>query len=142
MELDPTGLAVIAVQVAAFLLLLIGVYPSKSREETANLIKHGVLSSVATALNLATVLVFMIPVFIRMVTFAPAASLASFPVTWVHAVLGVATLALAFVLVAFWLKEPLGELGCAKTWRLMKPVLAAWAVTIVIGAYIHLFGLM
>ena len=63
MQLDLTGLTVTAIQTTAFIMLLIGVYPANRRNDTANLIKHGLLITIATAINLATVLAGKVTVF-------------------------------------------------------------------------------
>ncbi len=141
MSLDPTGLAVTTVQVAGFLLLFIGVYPAKHREETISLVKHGLFATIVTSINLFTIFAFMVPVFVRIITVAPAASFTQFPVMWIHAIAGTITVVCAVIMISLWLLKPLGELGCAKTWRLMKPILATWALAIIIGAFIHFYQL-
>jgi hypothetical protein len=141
MPLDPAGLAVTAVQVAGFLLLLIGVYPAKRKEETISLVKHGLFATIVTSINLFTIFAAMVPVFVRIVTLAPAASFTQFPAMWVNAIAGTITVIYAVTMITLWLLKPLGELGCAKTWRLMKPILTTWALAIIIGASIHFYKL-
>jgi uncharacterized membrane protein len=141
-QLDPLGLAVIAIQVTGFLLLLVGVYPSKQREENANLFKHGLLSTVAVVVNLVTVFALMLPFFSKIVINTSGIGLAQFPVMWLHAAIGAVTIGSSVIMIASWLVQPLGELGCAKRWRLMKPTLVIWALAIAFGAFIHIYGLM
>jgi hypothetical protein len=141
MPLDPAGLAVTAVQVAGFVLLFIGVYPAKRREETISLVKHGLFATIVTSINLFTIFAVMVPVFARIVTLAPAAGFTHFPVMWIHAIAGTTAVVCAVTMIVLWLLKPLGELGCAKAWRLMKPILAIWALAIFVGAFIHFYQL-
>ena len=141
MQLDLFGSAVIVVLAAGFVLLLIGVYPQKLRENALNLVKHGIFSSIAIIVTLVSVFVVMTPVFAKIVSVAALASLFQFPVMWLHAVLGALTISLALVMIAMWLRSPIGELGCAKTWRLMKPTLIIWAAALVLGVFMSFVGL-
>ena len=141
MQLDLLGGAVIVAVVAGFILLLIGVYPSKLRENTLNLVKHGIFSTVATAVALVVVFAMMVPVFLKIVGATSLASFTQFPVMWLHALLGTLTIVSAVVIIAIWVKAPISELGCAKTWRLMKPTLTFWVATVVLGVFIYIYGL-
>jgi hypothetical protein len=141
MQLDLLGNTAIVALVAGFVLLLMGVYPSKLRENSLNLVKHGILSTVATAVALVFVFAAMIPVFSKIVGATSLGSFFQFPVMWFHAVLGLLTIGSAVVMIVIWVKAPIGELGCAKTWRLMKPTLAFWGATVVLGVFIYLYGL-
>jgi hypothetical protein len=142
LQLDPLGIAIIAVQIAGFLLLLVGVYPSKQREESANLVKHGLLSTAAVAVNLVTVFAAMIPVFSKIVINTSGSGFAQFPVIWLHAAVGAVTIGSSIIMIASWITQPLSELGCAKRWRLMKPTLIVWALAIALGAFIQIYGLI
>jgi hypothetical protein len=142
LQLDPLGIAIIAVQIAGFLLLLVGVYPSKQREESANLVKHGLLSTVAVAVNLIIVFAAMVPVFSKIVINTSGSGFALFPVMWMHAAVGSVTIGSSIIVLSSWIIQPLSELGCAKRWRLMKPTLIAWALAIALGAFINSYGLM
>ncbi len=140
-ELDPEGVAVIAAQIVVFLLPMIGVLTEEKRENTLNLIKHGFFSTAALLANVVMIFVFMIPVFSKIVGAAFASSLFQFPIMWLHAVTGVVAVVLGIVMVATWVRQPLADLGCAKTWKLMLPTLIAWAVALGLGVYVHVFGL-
>ncbi|HTY75074.1 MAG TPA: hypothetical protein VMD05_05860 [Candidatus Nanoarchaeia archaeon] len=139
MQIDLLGSAVTALLVAGFGLLLIGVYPSKARENTLNLVKHGIFSTIATVVTLISVFVFMIPTFAKTISSTFFTSFSQLPVMWLHAGLGVAALVSAIVMIASWVKEPISELGCAKTFRLMKPALAIWAATIALGILMYFY---
>jgi hypothetical protein len=141
-QIDAFSAAIIAVQIAGFLFLLVGVYPSKQREESANLVKHGILSFLAVALNLITIFAAMIPVFYEIVLNTEGVGFTQFPVIWLHALVGVLTIGSSIAIVASWIIQPLTELGCAKRWRLMKPTLAIWALSIALGIYIQVYGLI
>lgn len=142
LQLDPLDIAIIAVQIVGFLLLLVGVYPSKRREESANLVKHGLLSTVAVAVNLVTVFAAMVPVFSKIVFNSSGGGFALFPVVWLHAAVGAVTIGSSIIVLVSWIIQPLSELGCAKRWRLMKPTLIVWALAIALGAFINIYGIM
>jgi len=141
MQIDLLGSTVTVAMVVGFVLLLVGVFPSKLRENSLNLVKHGIFSTIATAVALVSVSAVMIPVFSKIVGVTSLASFSQFPVMWLHAVLGAMTIGLAIVMIAMWIKAPLGELGCAKTWRLMKPTLTLWAITVFLGIFMFIYGL-
>ncbi len=140
MQFDPLGFSIITLEVFALILFILFVYPRKLRDNTLNLVKHGILSSVASAVNLVAVFVVMIPVFWKVATFDFVASF-KFPIMWTHVSMGIVTISLTLSLVLLWLKEPISDLGCSKAWRLMKPIVAMWGLTVIFGAVIHLYGL-
>jgi hypothetical protein len=142
MELDPQGIIIIAIQIIAFTLLLIGVYPAKQREENKNLIKHGLFSTLAFGVNLVTVFTVMIPVFLKIVNGTSIGGFVQFPFMWAHALIGAVTLISSIVMIASWILAPITELGCAKRWRLMKPTLAIWAASIALGMLMHMYELL
>jgi hypothetical protein len=142
MQLDPQGITIITIQIAAFIMLLIGVYPAKQREENKNLVKHGLFSTLAFVINLATVFAVMIPVFIKIVNGTSINSFVQFPFIWAHALTGAVTLISSIIMIASWILAPITELRCAKRWRLMKPTLAIWAATIALGAIMHIYALL
>jgi hypothetical protein len=141
MELDPQSTIIIVIQIVAFLLLLIGVYPTKQREETKNLVKHGLFSTLAMVANLGTVFAVMLPVFLKIVSGNSMGNIVQFPFMWTHAILGAVTLISSLIMIVSWVLMPLNELGCAKRWRLMKPTLAIWAASIALGAVMHIYAL-
>jgi uncharacterized membrane protein YozB (DUF420 family) len=141
MQLDLFGIAITAVLAFGFVLLLIGVYSAKVRENSLNLLRHGFLSAVATVVTIGLVFWVMIPFFSQIVGFESIHSFVLFPVMWLHALLGAVSIGLAVVMLFLWVKQPLGELGCSKAWRFMKPTLAIWGVAILLGAFIHIHGL-
>jgi multisubunit Na+/H+ antiporter MnhB subunit len=142
MDLDFLGNIVTIIQVVTFVMLLIGVYPSKRREESKNLLIHGFLSTSALVANLVTIFLVMLPVFLKTLSGTSISNFTTFPFTYVHAVVGVLTLSSSIIIISFWFSEPLGELGCAKRWRLMKPTLAVWGFALVLGAAIHILGVL
>jgi hypothetical protein len=140
MTLDFEGTIVTIIQIIALILLTIGVYPYRIRTKNRNLIIHGFLSIVAMILNLATVFVVMLPglsstVFGELTLLQAAAVL-------FHVGLGLSAVVLGFVIIFSWITHPLGELGCARTWRLMIPTFAVWTATLVLGIIIFVFEII
>jgi len=140
MEVEVFDAAVSAVLVAVFVLLLVGVYSEKQRENSLNLVKHGLFSVSATLVTLVLVFWVMVPVFRDFVGAQSGGGFLSGYVVWLHAGLGVVTIGLAVVMIVAWVGRPLGELGCARAFRLMKPALAVWALTLGVGMYLVLWG--
>jgi hypothetical protein len=142
MALDFQGNIVSVIQVIALILLIIGVYPTRIRTKNRNLIMHGFLTILALALNLATVISVMVPVFSSSITLIGGLSILQSTIVWLHAVFGIAAIALGFVIIVSWILHPLGELGCSKAWRLMMPTFLIWAVALVLGLTIHIYNLV
>ena len=142
MALDLQGTLVSIVQIIALLLLIIGVYPYRIRTKNRNLIIHGFLSILAIALNLATVFSVMVPTFGTSLTAIAALPILQATVVWIHVATGIAAIAMGLVIIVSWVTHPLGELGCAKTWKLMIPTFIIWAVALVLGLIIHIFNIV
>ncbi len=79
-----------------FVLLLVRVYPSKKRENSLNLLKHGFLSATATVVTLVAFFSVMVPAFPE---FAGAAGMLQVSLVWLHAVLGILTFVLAVAMI-------------------------------------------
>jgi hypothetical protein len=142
MALDFQGNLVSVIQVIALVLLVIGVYPYRIRTKNRNLIMHGFLSILALALNLGTVIYVMIPTFSTSLTAMSALSILQLTIVWLHAAFGVAAIVLGFYIIITWIMHPLGELGCAKAWRLMLPTFLIWALALVLGLIIHVYDIV
>jgi hypothetical protein len=142
MALDFQGNVISVIQLIALILLVIGVYPTKIRTKNRNLIIHGFLSILALALNIATVISVMIPVFSSSISLIVGLSFLQATVVWLHAVLGVAAIILGFVIIGSWIIHPLGELGCSKAWRLMMPTFLIWAFTLALGLATHFYEII
>jgi hypothetical protein len=141
MELDP-GTIVSVIQVIALLLLIIGVYPYRIRTKNRNLIMHGFLSITAISLNISTVLYIMVPSFSGNFVSISNMSLIIAAVVWSHTVLCVIAVVLGLIIIFSWVTHPLGELGCAKTWRLMIPTFVIWAFAVALGLAIHFLDIL
>ena len=142
MALDLQGNIVSVIQIIALLLLIIGVYPYRIRTKNRNLIMHGFLSILALALNLATTITVMIPVFDTSIALINRLSILESIIVWVHFASGIAAILLGFVIIASWITHPLGELGCSKTWKLMIPTFLIWAIALILGLTIHIYSII
>ena len=142
LALDLQGTLVSIVQIIALLLLIIGVYPYRIRTKNRNLIIHGFLSILAISLNLATVFSVMVPTFGSSLDAIATLPILQATVVWVHVATGIAAIAMGLVIIVSWVTHPLGELGCAKTWKLMIPTFIIWAVALVLGLIIHIFNIV
>lgn len=142
MALDLLGNIVSVIQVIALLLLIIGVYPYRIRTKNRNLIMHGFLSILALALNLATTISVMIPVFSTSITLISRLSILQSTIVWLHIASGITAILLGFVIIASWITHPLGELGCSKRWKLMMPTFLIWTLALVLGIAIHIYNIV
>ena len=142
MALDLQGNIVSVIQIIALLLLIIGVYHYRIRTKNRNLIMHGFLSILALALNLATTITVMIPVFDTSIALINRLSILESIIVWVHVASGIAAILLGFVIIASWITHPLGELGCSKTWKLMIPTFLIWAIALILGLTIHIYSII
>lgn len=142
MAFDLDGNIISVIQVAALILLTIGVYPYRIRLKTRNLIMHGSLSILALALNISTVFYAMIPVFASEMATINALPVFQSSIIWLHLATGLAAIIMGFAIVISWVTHPLGELGCSKTWRLMIPTFVVWAFALVLGLAIHIFEII
>ncbi len=142
MALDLTGNIVIAVQILALVMLVVGVCPYRIRTKNRNLIMHGFLAITAVVLNLITVFYVMVPVFSEGIAGLIGVSMLGSAVVVAHAVLGTAAIVSGLIIIATWVTHPLGELGCNKMWKWMMPTFAVWATSLVLGAVIHIFEII
>ena len=142
MTLDFQGNIVTIIQVIALLLLIVGVYPYRIRTKNRNLIMHGFLSILALALNLATTITVMIPVFSTSITLISEWSILQSTIILLHVASGVVAILFGFVIIVSWVTHPLGELGCSKTWKLMIPTFLIWALALILGLTIHIYNIV
>ena|ERR1700690_1535398 len=141
MAFDFQGNIVSIIQIIALILLIIGVYPYRIRTKNRNLIMHGFLSILALTLNLATVIFVMIPTFSTSIALISRLSILQSTIVWLHVASGIAAIILGFVIIVSWIRQPLGELGCSKVWRLMMPTFLIWALALVLGLIIHIYNI-
>lgn len=142
MALDISATTVTIIQIAALILLTIGVYPYRIRTKNRNLIIHGFLSITALALNLFTVFAVMIPTLSSNIAQLNSFSIPEKTVVWLHVSLGAAAIVLGLTIIASWITHPLGELGCSRTWRLMIPTFAVWAAALALGIIIQVYNVI
>ena len=142
MALDFQGNIVSVIQVIALILLIIGVYPYRIRTKNRNLIMHGFLSILALALNLATTISVMIPIFSASISLITGLSILHSTIVWLHVASGIAAIILGFIIIISWILHPLGELGCSKAWRLMLPTFLIWTFALVLGLIIHIYSIV
>ena len=141
MVLDFQGNVVSVIQVIALILLIIGIYPYRIRAKNRNLIIHGFLSIFALGLNLATIISVMIPILSSRISYISGLPILQSTIVWLHVASGTVAVLLGFAIIVPWLLHPLGELGCSKAWRLMKPTFLIWALALVLGLTIHIFNI-
>jgi len=136
------GTLVSVIQIIALILLVIGVYPYRIRTKNRNLIIHGFLSILAIILNIATVIAVMLPTFGANLTAIAALPILQAITVWLHVGTGIAAITMGLIIIVSWVTHPLGELGCAKTWKLMIPTFIIWALALILGLIIHVYNIL
>jgi len=136
------GTLVSVIQIIALILLIIGVYPYRTRTKNRNLIIHGFLSILAIILNIATVIAVMLPTFGANLTAIAALPILQAITVWLHVGTGIAAITMGLIIIVSWVTHPLGELGCAKTWKLMIPTFIIWALALILGLIIHVYNIL
>ncbi len=140
--LDPVGNISLVLQVAILFLLILGLPFIKGIGAKKNLMYHGFLTVLALILHSILILVVMIPSF-----GSDFGELGGLPFlnafnVWSHAILGTTAEILGFVIVGLWLSKPISNMACVRMRRVMLPLFVIWAVSLINGALIHIFGML
>ena len=140
--LDPVGNTVLILQMIILFLLILGLPFARKRTEKKNVTKHGYLTTSALVLHTVTILVVMVPSLYA--NFGSIGELSLLPsiVVWLHATTGIVAEILGIILVASWASKPLQQMSCAKMKWLMRPTFTVWTVSLVVGAAIHIVGII
>jgi hypothetical protein len=139
---DFVGDVSLILQVVILFILILGVPLVKGESKNPkNFLIHGYLT--ALALGLHTVLVAVIMIFLAQDGLVGMFTLPllNIVVSLSHIVLGFVALALGFIVVGYWLNKPLKSMACYRVRTLMMPLIIIWAVSLVLGAVMHLGGL-
>jgi hypothetical protein len=141
--LDPVGNVSLSVQIVILFLLILGL-PLVRRGESAkeNLIVHGYLTLAAILMHTILIFIVMIPSFSIGLGELVKLSLLASLTFWSHAVLGTAAEVLGIIMVVSWISNPPSKMACFKNRAWMWPTFIIWTVSIIIGALIHVLGLI
>ena len=129
------------VQIVVFFVLILGLPLTREGSRNAkNLLRHGYLTTFA--LTFHTVMVAVVMIILALEGYAEVLSLpaVSLIVDLGHIILGFAAVALGWIVVVSWFFKPLNALGCYRTKKLMLPLLLVWALSLIMGATIHLLN--
>ncbi len=129
-------------QIVIFFTLILGLPLTREAPKNAkNFLRHGYLTTFALALH--TVLVIVVMIFLALDGYSEIFSLPTLSlfVDLGHIFLGFAALVLGWAVVAFWFTKPLKALGCYRAKKLMLPLIVVWAISLIMGAVVHLFDL-
>jgi len=130
----------LGLNVIALIFVTVGIVRRKGSKKV--MIRHGFLSLLGFAIKLATVFVVMIPALL--VASSDLAELSALPLglVVVKVVLGIAGDAMGFVCIVPWLLKPVEQMGCYRVKKWMLPTFIIWSISIILGAIIHLGGIM
>ena len=130
----------LGLNVIALIFVTVGIVRRKGSKKV--MIRHGFLSLLGFAIKLATVFGVMIPALL--VASSDLAELSALPLglVVVKVVLGIAGDAMGFVCIVPWLLKPVEQMGCYRVKKWMLPTFIIWSISIILGAIIHLGGIM
>jgi hypothetical protein len=130
----------LGLNVIALIFVTIGIVRRKGSKKV--MIRHGYLSIVGFAIKLATVFAVMIPSLL--VSSSELGTFSALPLglVVVKVVLGIAGDAMGFVCIVPWLLKPVEQMGCYRVKKWMLPTFIIWSISIILGAIIHLGGIM
>lgn len=124
------------VNTIALLLLVIGVVRRKGSKKV--LIRHGYLSILGFALKLATVFAIMIPSLVMtpldMSEFSPL----EYWIVVGKVASGILGTVMGFICIVPWFFKPLDQMTCNRVKRWMLPTFIVWALSVLLGAIVHL----
>jgi hypothetical protein len=144
-SVDFVGDVSLIIQVAILFILILGVPLAKSAgngKTSKNYLRHGYLT--AFALGLHTVLVIIVMIVLALDSLESMFTLPALNIVLglSHIVTGSLAIVLGYVLVGFWFSKPLKNLACFRTKKLMTPTIIIWAISLIIGAIVHLGALL
>ena len=138
---DP-GDASLVLQVVIFFLLILGLPFVKGIGSKKNFMIHGYLTISALILYIIGTFIVMIPSLGSGLVGLGDLSFSSAFIFWSHAVLGTVALILGFTIIGFWVSNPLSNMACLKMRKIMLPLLIIWAISLIMGAIVHILEIV
>jgi len=123
-------------------LVLVAVGAVRRKGSKKSLIRHGYLSIVGFAIKLGTVFAVMIPALLMEAPELLEFSDLSLGLVGIKVALGIIGDVMGFVCIVPWFLKPLEQMNCSRVKRWMLPTFVVWTVSIILGAIIHLGGIM
>ena len=131
----------LVLNVLALFLVLIGVFGRRGSRKT--LLRHGYLSVAGLALKIATVVAAMIPpLLLEFPQELQEFSVFQTSFLAVKVTLGIAGMIMGLICIVPWLLKNREEKSCDKVRRWMLPTLIVWILEVVLGAIVHLGGIL
>ncbi len=142
MPLDPVGNASLILQVVILFLLILGLPFFRRDNSKKNLIRHGYFTIAAVLLHTVLIFLVMIPTFASGVIALETSTLLDIVNVWLHVVMGTVAEVLGIVIVATWLRYGPSKMMCVRLRKWMLPTFVIWAISLVGGAIVHIFGMI
>jgi hypothetical protein len=136
------GYVSLGFQVVIFFLLILGLPLVRGTGNRKNLMRHGYLTVLALMLHTSLVIILMIPTIDGGFGALSGLSFLDSLIAWSHIILGTAAIILGFMVVGFWLSKPFSNMACLRARRIMFPLLIIWAISLINGALVHIFGIL
>ena len=135
--MDPIGSITLTLSVVAVFLLVLGLPFVKGINTKKNLMRHGILTIVALAVQAILIFVVMLPSLINHFETAIRLQVAFSVNTWLHIISGLIAFFSGFAYVALWLVFYSSRLMCVKAKKYMLPTLTVWILALIGGALIY-----
>ncbi len=140
--LDPVGNVSLILQITILFLLILGLPLTRTERNRKNLMRHGYLTVAALILHTILIFVVMIPSFTGGIPELGDLDFFSAVTVYSHIILGTLAEILGIVVIGFWFSKPLQNMACAKLKKIMLPLFIVWAISIINGSLVHIFGML
>ncbi len=140
--LDPVGNVSLILQITIMFLLILGLPLARTERNKKNLIRHGYLTVAALVLHTILIFIVMIPSFTSGIPELGDLDIFSAVTVYSHIILGTLAEVLGIVVIGFWFSKPVSNMACAKLKRVMLPLFTIWAISIINGSLVHIFGML
>ncbi len=129
----------LVLQAGILLLFLIALYSKFRPEFRAGLLTHGKLMTAAVVLNTASMLIFMIPLFVNAWPIVATYTDTNAAIFLIHHTLGVVAFILSLVLVGRFVRARFTLRACKGKW-LMRITAVTWTGALILGLFLYAGG--
>ncbi len=140
--LDPVGNVSLILQITILFLLILGLPLARTERNRKNLMRHGYSTVAALVLHTILIFIVMIPSFNSGIPELGSLDLFIAIIVYSHIILGTLAEVLGAVVIGFWFSKPLTNMACAKLKKIMLPLFIIWAISIINGSLVHIFGML
>ncbi len=123
-------------------LLILGLPFVRRDTSKKNLTIHGYFTVASVVLHTVLIFLVMIPSFASGVMDLETSTVLDIVNVWLHVILGTAAEVLGIIIVVTWLRYGPSKMMCVRLRKWMLPTFVIWAISVVGGAIVHIFGMI